>query len=102
MIILIKADETDSGETRYIPAGIMKLSIAQKAEIAEISVSTDSMLQVVWTILHAMKIEEAAMQANITHAWSPQTAQDLRGCSSTCVFIILKLNYCRNDMPCVS
>jgi len=40
--------------------------------------STDYTVQLCGVIIRAMEIEMAAMKANICHAWSPQTAEDLR------------------------
>ena len=73
------ADETDAGETRFIPAQIMAFSVQQAAAVSQVAAeSTDHLVALVDVILKAMEIEMAAMSAQICHAWSPQTAEDLR------------------------
>lgn len=73
------ADETDSGEMKYIPQEIMSASLQQNAAMADnIGNSQDITAQLIGVVFKLMQVEKAAMEANFQGLWSPQASEDLR------------------------
>ena len=73
------ADETDSGEMKYIPQEIMNASLSQNASAADnIANSQDITTGLIGIVFKVMQLEKAVMEANIIGHWSPQASEDLR------------------------